>query len=196
MLDGLYLTAGVILECNQGLRSQCLKMEYQTLIKWSLSRQPTAWKKTTFLSSMELFWIKHNLISRHKKDCSVIYLLMSLALKHPVREMMQGTEEGRDRVSKRLRKSEMISSYYSVLMWVVWLDLVTQLMQCLMNNRDMKFVNFIFFIEMKLKEMTEAWHLYTSRQSRTFIKGWENKLIWTRVLNSGGVPKRCTGVGL
>lgn len=41
---------------------------------------------------------------------------MSLALKHPVREMMQGTEEGRDRVSKRLRKSEMISSYYSVLM--------------------------------------------------------------------------------
>lgn len=81
---------------------------------------------------------------------------MSLALKHPVREMMQGTEERRDRVSKRLRKSEMISSYYSVLMWVVWLDLVTQLMQCLMNNRDMKFVNFIFFIEMKLKEMTEA----------------------------------------
>lgn len=81
---------------------------------------------------------------------------MSLALKHPVREMMQGTEEGRDRVSKRLRKSEMISSYYSVLLWVVWLDLVTQLMQCLMNNRDMKFMNFIFFIEMKLKEMTEA----------------------------------------
>lgn len=81
---------------------------------------------------------------------------MSLALKHPVREMMHGTEEGTDRVSKRLRKSEMIFSYYSVPMWVVWLDLVTQLMQCLMNNRDMKFVNFIFFIEMKFKEMTET----------------------------------------
>lgn len=81
---------------------------------------------------------------------------MSLALKHPVREMMYGTEEGTDRVSKRLRKSEMIFSYYSVPMWVVWLDLVTKLMQCLMNNRDMKFVNFIFFIEMKFKEMTET----------------------------------------
>lgn len=59
------------------------------------SRATYSLKKNTVLSSMELLWVNHILILRHKKDCSMIYLLMSLALKHPVREMMQGTEEGR-----------------------------------------------------------------------------------------------------
>ena len=48
--------------------------------------------------------------------------------------MIQGGEAGREGISKRIRKFEIISSYYLVLLWVIWMDLEIQVTQYLLNK--------------------------------------------------------------